>query len=129
MSASLTNIGAITMFSADPKVSKEFYERVFGAKVVYEDEVAVAFKFDTLVINLLKITQAPELIEPAVVADASSGSRHQIALSVDDVDAVCAELTAKGVDLINGPMDRPWGIRTACFADPDGHNWEIGQQL
>jgi uncharacterized glyoxalase superfamily protein PhnB len=33
------------------------------------------------------------------------------------------------VELINGPIDRPWGMRTACFADPDGHVWEIAQQL
>jgi catechol 2,3-dioxygenase-like lactoylglutathione lyase family enzyme len=31
--------------------------------------------------------------------------------------------------LINGPMDRPWGIRTACFADPSGHIWEIAAEL
>ena len=24
-----------------------------------------------------------------------------------------------------GPMDRPWGIRTASFRDPGGHIWEI----
>jgi uncharacterized glyoxalase superfamily protein PhnB len=26
-------------------------------------------------------------------------------------------------------MDRPWGIRTACFADPSGHIWEIAADL
>ena len=29
--------------------------------------------------------------------------------------------------LLNGPMDRPWGIRTASFRDPGGHIWEIAQ--
>lgn len=32
---------------------------------------------------------------------------------------------ALGIDLVNGPIDRPWGIRTALFADPDGHLWEF----
>ena len=32
-----------------------------------------------------------------------------------------------GNTLINGPIDRPWGIRTACFADPAGHIWEIAK--
>jgi lactoylglutathione lyase len=31
------------------------------------------------------------------------------------------------VELLNGPMDRPWGIRTASFLDPGGHIWEIAQ--
>ena len=45
------------------------------------------------------------------------------------MDAVCAELARRGVQLLNGPMDRPWGIRTASFTDPAGHIWEIAQDL
>ena len=26
-----------------------------------------------------------------------------------------------------GPVDRPWGIRTASFRDPGGHIWEIAR--
>jgi uncharacterized glyoxalase superfamily protein PhnB len=51
----------------------------------------------------------------------------QLTLTVNDVDAVCARLAAKGVELLNGPMDRPWGIRTASFQDPAGHIWEIAK--
>jgi uncharacterized glyoxalase superfamily protein PhnB len=32
---------------------------------------------------------------------------------------------ARGVKLLNGPIDRPWGPRTASFMDPAGHIWEI----
>jgi uncharacterized glyoxalase superfamily protein PhnB len=49
----------------------------------------------------------------------------QLTIPVDDVDVRCAELAALGVELLNGPMDRPWGIRTASFTDPAGHIWEI----
>jgi lactoylglutathione lyase len=38
-------------------------------------------------------------------------------------------LSGRGVELINGPLDRPWGQRTACFADPDGHLWEVAQSI
>jgi uncharacterized glyoxalase superfamily protein PhnB len=51
--------------------------------------------------------------------------RFQLTLEVDDVDAMCDELRARGVELLNGPIDRPWGIRTASFRDPGGHIWEI----
>ena len=54
-----------------------------------------------------------------------AGARLQFTIAVDDVDAICAELASRGVELLNGPMDRPWGIRTACFTDPGGHIWEI----
>jgi catechol 2,3-dioxygenase-like lactoylglutathione lyase family enzyme len=42
---------------------------------------------------------------------------------------VCAELLAHGVKLLNGPIDRPWGRRTAAFADPAGNTWEVAQPL
>ena len=67
------------------------------------------------------------LIEPAVVASGEAGSRFQLTIEVDDVDAICAELASRGVELLNGPMDRPWGIRTASFKDPGGHIWEIAR--
>ncbi len=31
--------------------------------------------------------------------------------------------------LLNGPVDRPWGMRTASFTDPGGHIWELAQSL
>jgi catechol 2,3-dioxygenase-like lactoylglutathione lyase family enzyme len=42
---------------------------------------------------------------------------------------VCAELDTRGVALLNGPVNRAWGQRTASFTDPDGHIWEIAQGL
>jgi lactoylglutathione lyase len=53
----------------------------------------------------------------------------QFSIWVDDANAVCDALAAREVVLLNGPIDRPWGMRTACFADPDGHIWEIAQEL
>ena len=58
-----------------------------------------------------------------------AGSRFVLTLPVEDVDATCADLTARGVALLNGPMDRPWGIRTASFRDPAGYIWEIACPL
>jgi catechol 2,3-dioxygenase-like lactoylglutathione lyase family enzyme len=117
------------MFVEDTQRSKSFYERVFGLSPIYEDENAVAFRFENMVVNLLKTPAAHELIEPAIVAGPDGGSRFQLTIGVDDTDAVCEELAARGVDLLNGPMDREWGLRTAAFADPDGHIWEIAAKL
>lgn len=62
-----------------------------------------------------------------MVAGQEAGCRSQFTIEVDDVDAMCTELAARGVALLNGPMDRPWGIRTASFRDPGGHIWEIAR--
>ena len=118
-------IGAITLFVEDLDAAKEFYGRVFGLPVMYEDENSAVFKFENTLINLLKTSAAVELIDPAPVANRDAGARAQFTLEVDDVDAMCAELAERGVELLNGPLDRPWGIRTASFRDPGGHIWEI----
>jgi len=122
-----TGIFAVTLFVEDLQAAKQFYLHVFGLPVDYEDNNSAVFKFGNTLINLLKITEADELITPAEVANREAGSRFVFTIQVDDVDAMCAELTARGVKLLNGPMDRPWGIRTASFADPGGHIWEIAK--
>ena len=120
-------ISAITLFAEDLPATKQFYVDVFGLPVHYEDEVSCVFQFGSTLINLLSTTEASGLIGPAAVASPAAGARFQFTLTVDDVDAVAADVVARGARLINGPMDRPWGIRTACFADPAGHIWEFAK--
>lgn len=135
---SLKRVGAITLFVSDVGAAKAFYLAVFGAAVVYEDGHSAAFKFENMIVNLLHRGEAAGLIGPARVAAAGAGgvggaggagASFQLTVWVKDADAVCAELAARGVKLINGPMDRVWGMRTACFADPDGHVWEVAQEI
>ena len=118
-------ITAVTLFVEDLAAAKQFYLGTFGLPVHFEDDNSAVFKFGNTLINLLKLTEAGELIAPAKVAGREAGSRVVFTIEVEDVDALCAELTARGVVLLNGPMDRPWGIRTASFSDPGGHIWEI----
>jgi catechol 2,3-dioxygenase-like lactoylglutathione lyase family enzyme len=120
-------IGAITLFVEDLAAAKRFYQDVFGLPVRFEDDDSTVFDFGNTMINLVRTTAAGELIEPAVVAPREAGSRLQLTIAVDDVDAMCAELVRRGVKLLNGPMDRPWGVRTASFVDPGGHIWEIAK--
>jgi catechol 2,3-dioxygenase-like lactoylglutathione lyase family enzyme len=122
-------IETITLFVEDLERSKVFYQNVFGLSVVFEDKNSAVFRFENAQINLLKTSAAHDLIKPGVVASPGAGSRFQFTIPVDDVDAACADLAAHGVELLNGPMDRPWGIRTASFTDPGGHIWEIAQPL
>ena len=63
------------------------------------------------------------------MAGAGTGASFLLTIGVADADAACDELNARGVELLNGPQDRPWGVRTAAFADPDGHVWEVASNL
>jgi catechol 2,3-dioxygenase-like lactoylglutathione lyase family enzyme len=122
-------IGAITLFVDDLAAAKEFYQKVFDLPVYYEDPNSAVFQFGDTLINLLVSSQGPDLIAPGKVASQDCGSRFQFTLGVENVDSVCEELARRGVNLLNGPLDRPWGIRTASFVDPGGHIWEIAHDL
>ena len=122
-----SGVGAITLFVEDLEAATQFYREVFGLPVAFEDDDSAVFNFGNTLVNLLRATAAGELIEPAAVARREVGSRLQLTIEVDDVDAMCAELVSRGVQLLNGPMDRPWGVRTASFSDPGGHIWEIAK--
>jgi len=120
-------IHAITLFVEDLGATKAFYREVFGLPVVFETDDSAVFRFGGTLVNLLAVASASELIEPAPVASAAAGARFQFTIEVEDVDAMCAELMRRGVELLNGPMDRPWGVRTASFRDPAGHIWEVAR--
>ena len=120
-------IDAITLFVEDLASTKAFYLEVFDLPLHFEDPNSAVFEFGNTLINVLDVREAGELVAPAVVASPEAGSRIVFTLAVDDVDAMCETLRSRGVELLNGPMDRPWGIRTASFRDPGGHIWEIAK--
>jgi catechol 2,3-dioxygenase-like lactoylglutathione lyase family enzyme len=129
MSNATNTLSAISLFVEDLAATKDFYVRVFGVPIVYEDKNSAVARFENLLVNLLKVENAAEIVEPGSVAPKEAGARFQISIWVDDVDAVCVRLRHEGVSILTGPRDRPWGMRTANFQDPAGHSWEVAQRL
>ena len=125
----LDGLEAITLFVEDLASTRRFYEQVFGLKAIFEDGVSAAFRLGSLIVNLLQATQAPELVSPRPIGPAGAGPRFLLTIQVENVDATCEELKHHGVTLLNGPIDRPWGRRTAAFCDPAGIAWEVAQPL
>ena len=123
----VTGIGVVTLFADDLPITRQFYTDVFEVPVIFEDPNSVVFNFGNIIINLLDANAAKELVNPANVAGNVSGSRHVFTIHVDNVDEKCRELVSRGVKILNGPMNRPWGIRTASFQDPAGRIWEIAR--
>lgn len=122
-------ISAITLFVEELDRARAFYRKVFDLQPVFADETDTMFRLENTLLFLTQSAQASRMIAPAVAGSAGNGPRHVFAIIVDDVDAVCAELAGKEVALLNGPENRPWGMRTANFQDPDGYVWEIATEL
>jgi lactoylglutathione lyase len=129
MGLSFKKVDVINLFVEDLAGTRSFYQEVLGLPLAFQDENVAVFKLENTIVSLRDVSEARELIAPAAVGSPQAGSRFLLAVFVADVDAVCAELAQRGVTLLNGPEDRPWGMRTASFADPAGHIWEIGQDL
>jgi catechol 2,3-dioxygenase-like lactoylglutathione lyase family enzyme len=125
----LNKVSAISLFVEDLETARTFYRDVFGVDVVFEDDNSVCVKFDSLFVNLLHVSAAIGQVEPGVVAAPDAGSRFQLSIWLDDVDGTCALLKRRGVEILTGPTDREWGMRTATFTDPAGNSWEIAQQI
>jgi catechol 2,3-dioxygenase-like lactoylglutathione lyase family enzyme len=51
-------------------------------------------------------------------------SLGQLVASRADVDRILEQAAAAGAS-VTPPHDRPWGIYSGYFRDPDGHLWEI----
>jgi catechol 2,3-dioxygenase-like lactoylglutathione lyase family enzyme len=49
----------------------------------------------------------------------------QLVATPAEVDWVLAAAAAAGATLTDEPHERPWGIYSGYFRDPDGHLWEI----
>jgi lactoylglutathione lyase len=125
----VSGVRTITLFVDDLPATRRFYEDVFAVRLIYEDESSAVFDFGNLQVNLLVATEAGDVVEPLPVAPSGAGTRALLTINVEDTDATVAELTTHGVTVLNGPVDRRWGVRTAAFRDPGGHVWEIASDL
>lgn len=99
-------IFAINRIVGDLERSKAFYREVFGLTPLDEWEEGAIFRFgDTFIALRHDASDVVGLAEKGV---------GQLAIEVDDVDGVRAELEEHGVTPISGPADRDW----ACAPSP-----------
>jgi uncharacterized protein len=78
---------------------------------------------------ILSLYGRPDLAKDAgIPVGVSTGGDFSLGHLVAEraqVDAVLAEAEAAGATLTGAPHERPWGIYSGYFRDPDGHLWEV----
>lgn len=55
----------------------------------------------------------------------AKGTYASVMLATDDLDGVFERLAASGADVMQEPMDQPWGSRDCAFRDPAGNTVRI----
>lgn len=123
-------VGAVVLFVEDLARAGAFYRDIVDLPVAFEDADSIGLDLGTTMVLLLRRPAAVELLAGHGVGTADAAApTFQLSVFVADVDARHAELTARGVRFLLDPVDRPWGKRTAHFQDPDGHLWELAQDI
>ena len=109
---------------ADLGKTVDFYTRVLGMEAVTFGGGRTALTFGRSKINL---HQAGHEFEPKAHR-ATPGSADVCLIVEDSLDDVVAELTATGVAIVEGPVDRTGAtgpIRSVYVRDPDGNLVEL----
>ena len=118
-------IGALNLMVDDLAAMKRFYRDTFDLAPLDEEADTLIYQLGDLYLALRSDpAHQPSPTDEAALVGIGVG---QLALPVENVDEVAAELQQRGVTLLSGPADLPWGIRAATFADPAGYVWEISQ--
>jgi catechol 2,3-dioxygenase-like lactoylglutathione lyase family enzyme len=112
---------------SDQDRSRDFYQSVFGAKVVLaRDPVILRLANSWLILN---VGGGPTDDKPTVTLTTPADPHQTSAflnLRVADIHAAYAEWSAKGAEFLTEPKDHGREIR-AFIRDPDGHLIEVGQ--
>jgi|SRR5579871_2312942 len=139
MGAMEPHINVVTLAVEDLERALAFYrdglglrsDGIIGTEFKGDDEHpagdAVMFPLDSgLVLALYPRTELAKdggvAAQPASTGGFSIG--HFVATR-DEVDAVLKAASAAGGRVTDPGHDRPWGIYSGYFQDPDGHLWEI----
>ncbi|MGN5378635.1 extradiol dioxygenase [Streptomyces sp. MUSC 14] len=63
------------------------------------------------------------------LGDTVNGHRSLVVLRVDDLDAYCAQITARGATVLHGPAPMTDRMRVAHLKDPEGNLVELQEWL
>jgi uncharacterized protein len=130
-------LDVITLAVADLELALAFYRRlgleskgIVGAEWVDETTGAngaiAMFELEGgLLLNLYsRADLAMDAGIPVGPPQSGDFSLAQLVRSRDEVDEALENAAAAGAT-VTLPHDRPWGIYSGYFRDPDGHLWEV----
>src|SRR5215471_10116231 len=109
-------------FDSTGVVGGEFVDDRTGA----EGAIAIFNLSDGLILTVYPRSElAKDANVPIGQPKTGEFSVGHAAASRAEVDAILTLAAAAGATLLDRPHDRPWGIYSGYFQDPDGHLWEI----
>jgi len=101
------------LITPDPVAAGQFYEKLFGWQIDYQDEYSVVRNGGKLIAGILKVEPADGETKEGVWIPS---------ISVADVDVATTIAKLKGGKILKAPVDRGEHGRLALISDPQGAN-------
>jgi catechol 2,3-dioxygenase-like lactoylglutathione lyase family enzyme len=128
----ITNISLTTVFCLDQDAARDFYVDVLGFEAAADVTSGDGFRWVTVKhpnqpeLQVTLMTPGPPLDPDAadfVRRQLQAGQMGGLGLRADDCRKTYEELSAKGVEFLQEPADRPYGVE-AVMRDNQG-NWLV----
>ena len=128
----IENISLVTVWVNDKDDAKAFYVDVLGFEERTDVAMGDGFRWVTVghpsqpELEVTLMEPGPPLdddMAEAIRRALGKGTMSSLGLTVDDCKQTHAELVAKGVDFVQEPSDRPYGVE-AVMRDNSG-NWLV----
>ena len=128
----ITNVSLITLYCLDQDAARDFYVDVLGFTPRTDITMGEGFRWVTVShpsqpeLEITLMTPGPPLDDEAAAftrRQLEKGTSGGLGLHVDDCRKTFEELSAQGVQFLQEPSDRPYGVE-AVMRDNSG-NWLV----
>jgi catechol 2,3-dioxygenase-like lactoylglutathione lyase family enzyme len=111
-------------------VMRDFYRKLGWEEHDPNSVGFTAFKTGGAVLTLFPLDGLAEDAHIGPIDPSAPASFRGVSLAINVekpalVDEVIADVRKAGATILREPSDAFWGGRTAYFADPEGHVWEV----
>src|SRR5690242_11922714 len=128
----ITNVSLVTVYCNDQEASKRFYIDVLGFVETTDVTMGDGFRWVTVAhpdhpeLELTFMKPGPPLDDEmagAISRALAKGTMGGLGLRVDDCQKTFEDLSGKGVEFLQEPAERPYGVEAVC-RDNSG-NWLV----
>ncbi len=123
----MRRVSHVIMFVADLERSIAFYRDLLGLRPRFAEHGYAEFDTGGTRFALYERSRVPGLVRRRWEPPAAPGS--EVVFEVEDAAAEAERVRRAGVEVLAGPVDRPWGHRTVHLLDPDGHLLELAERI
>lgn len=123
----IRSIDYTVIFARRMPAMREFYGTTMGFPLHREFSPRwIEFRVGS---NILALTEHGGRFDDPVPPDGALSLQLAFRVAPSEVAACAAVLADRGVKIVSGPTDQPFGHRTLFFRDPDGNVLEIYAEI